>query len=446
MRIRILSLLLLFSQLNAAQQNKAKQLQRIKCSADSTQEYALYLPSHYSLESKYPVIIFLDPAARGNFPVDKYYLLAEEYGVIMAGSFNSKNFDEASSFESFVTIYNDLMQRHSVDTQMVWVAGFSGGSRASSAIAMAYPQISGVIACGAGFAGTQEISTKNLKAYAAIVGDKDMNFGELLENNEYLDEIGISNILLVFDGGHDWPPVTKMSLAFLWLKDNPDKINTVSERFDSVIWNSINLKVDSGFLYAAWTEAKQLERIPILKQKASLMAIEIANHKNFIADRNSFEQVMEEERKYMNEFSIAFNQLLIQNSVVSLEKDAWLQKAERVKQMKKDQSGNKQLSGKRCYDHSTRSCLEYYFQLMNRMEYNKAATIAEVMLCFDPQSSNTCLMMARAEAGAGSKKRCERNLKYAIKRGLTLSKRIEEDDLLLSVLSAAEIRKMFERK
>ncbi len=311
---------------------------------------------------------------------------------------------------------------------------------------MAYPQISGVIACGAGFAGTQEISSKNLKAYSAIVGDKDMNFGELVEDNDYLDEIGISNILLVFDGGHDWPPVTQMSLAFLWLTDKPDKINTVSESFDSIIWNSINLKVNSGFLYAAWSEAKQLERIPILKPKASLMSIEIANHKNFVTDRNSFEQVMEEERKYMNQFSIAFNQLLIQNSVVSLEKDAWLQKAERVKQMSKDQSVYMQLSGKRCYDHSTRSCLEYYFQLMNSRDYSKAATIAELMLCFDTQSNNTCYMIARAEAGAGNKKRCERNLKDAIKRGLTLSKRIEEDDLLLSILSASEIRKMFDRK
>ncbi|MEI2738164.1 MAG: hypothetical protein V9F01_05220 [Chitinophagaceae bacterium] len=446
MTLRIFGLLIFLSHFTAAQNRTKGVSQRVECVADSSQQYALYLPSCYSSERKFPVIIFLDPAARGAFPVEKYHLVSEEYGVVMAGSYNSKNFDAASSFESFTAIYNDLKQHYSIDSAMIWVAGFSGGSRAASAIALTYPQVSGVIACGAGFAGMQDISPKNLKAYAAIVGDRDMNFGELLEDQDYMDELNINNILFTFEGGHDWPPLTPMRLALLWITDKPDKINTVSEEFDSLIWKQVNQKVEAGFFYAAWLEVKQLEKIPLLKSRAGLISNKIDQHKNFAADKKHFEEVMEEERKYMNEFSLVFNQLLLQSGTGSIEKEVWLQKARRIEQMCKDRNNYRQLSGKRCADHSTRSCLEYYFQLMNSREYSKAATIAEVMLYFDPKSSNTSFLVARAEAGSGNKKGCEKNLKNAIKNGLILNKRIEDDPLLLRVLSQEEIKKIFAGK
>lgn len=446
MKLRIVCLLILLSHFTVAQKQTKGVLQRIKCVADSSQQYALYLPSGYSSERKYPVIIFLDPAARGAFPVEKYQLVADEYGVVMAGSFNSKNFDPASSFESFVTLYNDLKQNYAINTALVWVAGFSGGARAASAIALAYPQVSGVIACGAGFAGIQDISPENLKAYAAIVGNTDMNFGELLEDHDYLERSGINNVLFTFEGGHDWPPLLSMRLALLWMTDRPNKINTVSEEFDSLIWKRINQKAEAGLFYAAWLEVKQLEKIPILQPKATVISNEISRHKSFAADKKYFEEVMDEERKYMNEFSLAFNQLLLQSGVVRIENEPWLQKAAKVEQMCKSKSSYKQLSGKRCADHSVRSCLEYYFQLMSSREYGKAAVLAEVMLCFDSKSSNTLFLIARAEAGAGNKKGCERSFKKAVKKGLVLNKWIEEDLLLLQVLSQEEIKKMFAGK
>src|SRR6185503_20666845 len=72
-------------------------IKRMTCKTDSTYQYAFYLPANYTDTAFYPLIIFFDPVARGDLPLIKYKSLADEMGLIMAGSFNSKNFDPQSS-------------------------------------------------------------------------------------------------------------------------------------------------------------------------------------------------------------------------------------------------------------------------------------------------------------------------------------------------------------
>ena len=61
------------------------------CADDSSQIYAVYLPAHYDTNKKWPVIYFFDPHGVGNLPVLIYKDLAEKYGFILAGTYNSKN-------------------------------------------------------------------------------------------------------------------------------------------------------------------------------------------------------------------------------------------------------------------------------------------------------------------------------------------------------------------
>jgi predicted esterase len=434
--IYIAVLLLLVAHISAGQGSHEKRFQRVVCDADTNQQYALSLPFTYSAEKSYPLLIFLDPGARGDFPVSKYHSVAAKYGVIMAGSYNSRNFDGPSSVQSFVAIYNDIVKKYSIDPAAVWISGFSGGSRAAAAIAMAYPVITGVIGCGAGFAEMEDQSLKKLKAYAALTGDRDMNFGELVDNHEQLDRLGVNNILLSFEGGHEWPPEPYIEYAFLWLMGRAAITGgTVLER--------IRAKAGSGMVYTSWFELKQLEKIPAWKDSAALLAGTIRAQRNFTADQAFFETVMEEERKLINEFSLAFTQLL---SGEHIEKEQWLSKAERIARLQKNKDRYRQLSGHRCYNQSVATCQEYFFQLMSIRNYAKAVDVANVLLCFDPQHFNGYLMLARAEAGLGNKKRSEKQLREAIKKGLKLSRRVEEDQLLLSLFSAAEIKQLFETK
>ena len=58
---------------------------------DATQSYALYLPSTYTTDRSWPILIGFHPGARGRAIVDTYRDAAERYGFIVAGSNKSRN-------------------------------------------------------------------------------------------------------------------------------------------------------------------------------------------------------------------------------------------------------------------------------------------------------------------------------------------------------------------
>src|SRR5215472_15692303 len=62
------------------------------CASDTTQSYALFLPSAYTPAKRWPILYPFDPAGRGRRPVDLYSETAERYGLVLAGSNNSRNF------------------------------------------------------------------------------------------------------------------------------------------------------------------------------------------------------------------------------------------------------------------------------------------------------------------------------------------------------------------
>src|SRR2546428_13493698 len=63
----------------------------VKCAGDPTQSYALYLPSNYSRDRTWSLLLALHPAARGRAMVDAYRAAAEKYGYIVAGPKNPRN-------------------------------------------------------------------------------------------------------------------------------------------------------------------------------------------------------------------------------------------------------------------------------------------------------------------------------------------------------------------
>ena len=70
---------------------KGQIVERIEALNDSSQSYALYLPSYYTPDRKWPVLYAFDPGARGRVPVERFKEAAEKYGWIVLGSNNSRN-------------------------------------------------------------------------------------------------------------------------------------------------------------------------------------------------------------------------------------------------------------------------------------------------------------------------------------------------------------------
>jgi hypothetical protein len=199
---------------------KAEVLDQIAIKAKPAETYALYLPSNYDVSKKYPVIITFDPHADGKLPVSKYKDLAEKYGYILVGSNVSKNgipWTESSYIAN--NVYTDVLQRFSIDSQRVYLMGFSGGARVANGATIIHAGIAGVICCGAAYPAINSENPRNNYVYLGIVGLNDFNYSEM-RKYDLIDLAGhnLKHGLVTFDGKHEWPPVEVMNEGFLYFE------------------------------------------------------------------------------------------------------------------------------------------------------------------------------------------------------------------------------------
>ncbi len=198
---------------------KGKIIDKVICQWDSSQSYALYLPSNYTPEKKWPILYALDPGARGKAPLEHFQAAAEEYNYIIAGSNNSRNGPWEPVFRAIQAVWLDTNTRFSVDLKRIYVTGFSGGSRAASL----FPKIinrpvTGIIGCGAGLAVGIEPEKIASAFYFGVVGIEDFNYLEMARLGSKFDQHKVSHRILVFDGAHDWPPEDVCLRVIEWME------------------------------------------------------------------------------------------------------------------------------------------------------------------------------------------------------------------------------------
>jgi|SRR6185312_266276 len=203
-------------------------------SDDPSQIYAVYLPAKYDSSKKWPIIYFFDPHGVGNLPVILYKDLAEKYGFILAGTYNSKN---GMTWENTEKVAHALMQdtraRLSVDNSRLYTFGFSGGAMVASMVAMSERGIAGVVACG-GSLPSDHPSLKQPFSYISFIGDKDFHYIPAMQLDRLLDSTSLAHQLIVFSGKHQWPPVSSIEQAFQWLDADAMRTKALSKN-DSII-------------------------------------------------------------------------------------------------------------------------------------------------------------------------------------------------------------------
>lgn len=225
----VFSFLLCLAGFNIYGQARKNSIQIIQCQGTSGESYVLYMPSGFNAKSTYPLVIFLDSHGKGNYPVNMYKSLADKYNIIIAGSNNIQNgTDMQKVFQYFDNLYNDLKKRAGTNISSVNIAGFSGGARMASVIALKKNIITNIIACSAGI-DINSLASKPAFNYIGITGIRDMNYSELVDVDNYLENIGANHQLLVFNGKHEWPPLDVMDDALLYIKLNGLKKQKVKD-------------------------------------------------------------------------------------------------------------------------------------------------------------------------------------------------------------------------
>ena len=191
----------------------------VSCLHNKDQTYALYLPSGYDTTSAWPVIFIFEPGARGALPVRKYASVAEDLGYILISSNNSRNGSWDIAFDAANAMLQEATDRYVIDSQRMYTSGFSGGARVATSVAVLTKKMAGVISCGAGMPNLPHYRPARGSSlnYISLVGNRDMNYLELLLLEDVLNNIELNNKRLVFDGKHTWPPAELFLEALLWM-------------------------------------------------------------------------------------------------------------------------------------------------------------------------------------------------------------------------------------
>ena len=186
----------------------------VKCAGDAAQSYALYVPSTYSPDRRWSLLLAFHAGARGRLMVEKYQAAAEQYGYIVAGSNTSRNGPWAVSMAAAQCMSADMGGRFSIDAKRVYLTGLSGGARVALQVALGKNDIAGVIASSAGYPDSQPRTSVPFALFSTA-GSEDFNYLEMRQLDRRLTS---PHYLAVFNGGHTLPPDAVALEAIEWME------------------------------------------------------------------------------------------------------------------------------------------------------------------------------------------------------------------------------------
>ena len=196
---------------------RGRVIDKIDCRKTPDQGYALYLPAGYDAARRWPVLLCFDPGARGRVPVERFSAAAEKFGWVVAGSLNSRNGPWPANAAAITAMVQDLAARLALDDRRVYAAGLSGGARVACQLAAGGQLVRGVIACSAGFPGSQ-VPDEVPFVFFGTTGLEDFNYNELRAVDRALDGRKSPHRVVVFAGGHEWLPAPLAEEAIAWLE------------------------------------------------------------------------------------------------------------------------------------------------------------------------------------------------------------------------------------
>jgi hypothetical protein len=201
-------------------------IERDSVRGDTTQHLAVYIPSHYDRGKPAPVLFVLDPRGRGLLGLRLFAGAAERHGWIVLSSYNSLS--DAGTNAPNVAAMNAMLawgQTHvSMDTTRIYIAGFSGTSRAEWRFAAELrPMIAGMFgASGAvsmSASGPEAIySGDSTFAFFGAAGTTDFNYDEMRGFATRLRLARIPSRMDWFHGPHSWPPRALCERGLEWLE------------------------------------------------------------------------------------------------------------------------------------------------------------------------------------------------------------------------------------
>ena len=189
----------------------------LACAADPDQTYALYLPARYDPATRWPVLVVMDPRGRSALAAELFRQAAEELGWIIVSSDGTRSdVGMEPNRLALNALWPEIHDRYSIDTNRIYLAGFSGTVSVAILVEHESRAVAGII--GAGGRYVDEELEGNRAVMFGAAGDADFNYQEMRALHGLLDRRGVPNRLEIFAGGHTWMPPAVAGRALRWME------------------------------------------------------------------------------------------------------------------------------------------------------------------------------------------------------------------------------------
>lgn len=407
-------------------------LETVACQDDTTQTYALYVPTAYTPTKKWPVIFCFDPGARGRVPVERLQAAAEKYGYIVAGSLTSRNGPWAANAKAIQAMVRDVESHLAIDVKRIYSAGLSGGARVATQIAIG-GLAKGVIACSAGFPSSEEgIPSTVPFVFFGTAGTEDFNYGELRRLDGELESRKAAHRIVIFKGGHEWASTALLTEAVEWFELQAMRTGTREKdaAFVQSQWAARRAALPAEAGIERWRGVKSLatdfkglvDTAAVDKEAKDLAAsreVKDAQKVQRALDRKEDEWTSD-----LVEFSNGGFTARMKKEVAELRA-----KATATEDSEERRMARRVVAG---FGASGREATKGMFE---SGDYFEAVAVMELLVELRPGQSRTLYDLARARAGSGEKRSALEALSQAAEAGFSDATRMEAEPLFAKLRS-----------
>ena len=407
----------------------------VALAADPSNSYALYLPKSYSPAKRWPVLLIFDPFARGEVSVKLFHEAAEQYGFIVVGSNNSRNFQDPS--DAIRLLWADVNERYAIDRRRIYTAGLSGGARVASSIALACKScIAGVIACGAGLPQGAAISATEGSEWFLVAGTTDFNYPELLHLKEALDAQGAASRFVVYDGPHNWmpPEFAERALAWLQLRAMVKGIATADQDFISKQFDKRLSEAQAAQKSGDILTAVRAYRDVASDFQASRDVKELEAAARSLADSEEFRKAKKNEKAGLELQDEIANKIGSLVAAINQQPDGRAAIIEEMQSVVHDAYRRQKDASNPANEQAIARGLAAAFgfatetgeKAMLKKDYSSAKKMFQAGEIILPDSAWASYLLATASARLGEKKQAIQELKKALGKGMTNRKLLDD--------------------
>ncbi|MGD2090591.1 MAG: hypothetical protein PVH61_30745 [Candidatus Aminicenantes bacterium] len=432
-------------------------IEKVVCQADPGQSYALYLPTGYPGDQKWPIIYALDAGARGALPLHHFKLAAEKYGYIIVGSNNARNGPGEPIARAIRAMWLDTQNRFAVDNRRVYTTGFSGGARMASIFKYTVNHsITGIIGCGAGLNTNLKPEMIKPEIYYGTVGLWDFNYREMMKLDKDFDAAGVIHRILVFDGDHRWPPQEYCLQALEWMEINAIKqgLKEKNEALVEVLYKKAldrakHLEQSKNIFFAvsAYEAGEQLFRGLADVNEFKNKALQLKNSKEF----KQFQKEEKKRDKKDAEFVRIFIRVMamLKNSIsADLPRLETVLRELKIRYLQKEADKSKGANkydaalGQRLLKDLTLNMTRQGSAYLQKSDYRRAALFFEIALRAGNERPNLFYNLACVYSLAGNKKKALNYLEQAVKKGFNDLEWIKKDKDLDFIRNEKEFKEI----